>query len=93
MIEFAVWHEGIPLTADGNKQGRWVLALDRSALLLADDTGEFYWKDIADCTLVRVVTPDVPRPVLPVQMQTQAQQKGLVIAEPNRAMRRSNGNG
>ena len=73
MIEFAVRHEGVP-----EGMGRWVLAVDsaENMFLLASDDGEFYWRLIADCRLVRALTPDNPRLVIPVQGQPKA---GIVV--------------
>ena len=77
MIPFAVWHEGI---TEGS--GRWVLAVDAKSndLLLANDDGEFYWKPIQDCKLIRVQTPDNPIAVWPMQPQ---QQPNIVFPSSN----------
>ena len=81
MVDFAVHHEGIP---EGS--GRWVLAVDGDRLLLCDDDRRLYWRDVSECTVFGVHTPEQPTLVVPVQMP---QQNGLVMPEPNRAMRRN----
>ena len=74
MVRFAVWHEGVP-----ENSGRWVLAVDSAMnrFLLATDEGEFYWRPMPDCRLVRAATPD--QPVLVIPMQSQQQQGGIVL--------------
>lgn len=74
MMPFAVWHEGM---AEGT--GKWVMAIDSkmSRFLLVGEEREFYWRPMADCQLARVVTPENPRLVIPVQPQQQ--QGGIVL--------------
>ena len=85
MADFAVHHEGM---AEG--AGAWVLHVDGDLLLLASsEGGALYWKDISGCRLVQAHTPSQPTAVVVVQPQQQA---GLVVAEPNRAMRRNGHN-
>ncbi len=95
MVEFAVWHEGM---AEGT--GRWVLAVDPSedngtdgAVLLCDEAdNSFYWQPLDACKLVRAKTPDMPTPVVAIEMQPQqSQQAGLVLPKINRQMRRDGG--
>ena len=73
MMEMVVWHEGLP-----ENVGKWVLAVDaaESMFLFATDEGEFYWRSIPGCRLLRVVTPENPRLVMPVQAQPKG---GLVV--------------
>ncbi len=85
MIPFAVHHEGMPdITGPDGKPvpgGRWVLDVQAErALLYDDDTQAFYWRDLADCKLVRIQTPDMPSIVVPVQPQPQA--PGQLVTAP-----------
>ena len=81
-MDFAVWHEGLE-----EGQGRWVIAVvEGSRFLMAGEDGLFYWKDAAECKLARLQTPDMPHMVVPVQAQQQA--PAIVVAQPNRMMRR-----
>ena len=85
MVPFAVHYEG-----QEEGQGTWVLEVDCASerLLLANPEGMFFWKNIGDCKLMRIQTPDLPLPVITVQP---IQQPQVVIpgAIPNRAMRRN----
>lgn len=81
MADFAVHHEGVP---EGH--GRWVLHVDGDRLLLSNEDKTLYWKELSECTLFAAHTPSQPTLVMGVQPQQQA---GLVMAEPNRAMRRA----
>ena len=85
-MDFAVTHEGL---AEGN--GRWVIAVDAAneRVLLAAEDKTFYWKPLVQCTLFATHTPQQPTLVMAVQAPTQ---NGLVMAEPNRAMRRNGRN-
>lgn len=84
MADFAVHHEGMP-----EDTGRWVLALDAigDRVLLCEEDKTFYWRDLKDCTLAAVHTPNQPTMVMAVQPP--AQQTGLVMPEMNRQMRRN----
>lgn len=67
-MDFAVWHDGIK---EGT--GKWVLAVDRNRVLLANDEDKsLYWKDLKDCKLFSVALVDGARPVIPMQVQQQA---------------------
>ena len=83
MIPFAVFIEGV--TEEG--QGQWVLAVDPvgERLLIVHDDGGLRWHPLADCRLVKVISPEAPRLVVPVQPVGQSPS----IAIPNRAERRS----
>jgi hypothetical protein len=76
-MEIAIWHEGLESIAV------WVLHIDAASerLLLANPEGAFYWKAINECKFVKAATPDVPRPVVAIQMQPQ--NNGVFIARPN----------
>lgn len=63
---------------------RWVLAVEGDRVLITHDDNSLHWVEMADCTLVRAVRPDMPTPV--VVVQPQGQQPAL--AAPNRASRR-----
>lgn len=65
-MDFAVWHEGM-----NEGTASWVLFVDAASdrFLLSNDEGQFYWKPAAECKLMRVVTPENPRLVVPVQPQ------------------------
>ncbi len=90
MADFAVHHEGIP-----EGQARWVLHLDAATnrVLLCDEDKRFYWQDIDVCTLGAVHTPSQPTAVVIAGQIAPQQQAGLVVAEPNRTMRRNGHNG
>ena len=62
MLEFAVTVEGIT-------QAQWVLAVDPTGerLLIVHDDKSMHWHAMKDCRFVKVVNPDAPRPVIPVQ--------------------------
>ncbi len=61
MMPFAVVHEGLGTTPNGDQISLWVLAVDEPSnqFLLCGPEG-FYWKHIDECTLARVHTPDDP---------------------------------
>ena len=54
---------------DGEKQGRWVLAVEGDRLLVADEANQLRWVEMTSCRLLKAATPDVPRLVMPVQAQ------------------------
>ncbi len=106
-IELAVWHEGMPVHPDDYEderlrgrpsEGRWVIMTDHPEtdeplfLLANPQTGQFYWQPVATCIIFRMHTPDVPVPVIPMQLGSPNQQNGLVIPEMNRQMRRNGHN-
>ena len=85
-MEFAV-----KINGQGEEgQAFWVITVDceRERFLTAKADGVFEWVSIADCTLVKIHTPDQPILVLPVQP---APANGVVVPGnfPNRAMRRN----
>ena len=65
-MDFAVWHKGLE-----EGKGCWVLAIDApgNRFLLSDEDKGFYWKQISACKLLKVATPENPRPVIPIQPQ------------------------
>jgi len=79
MLEFAVSVDGV--TEEG--KGHWVLAVDPAGerLLIAHQDGSFHWHVMSECKFVKLINPDAPRPVIPIQSQP-------VLALPNRADRR-----
>jgi len=79
MIPFAVTIEGV--TKEGNAV--WVLAVTKDELLTAADTGELVWYPLSDCKFVKLVPPDMPKPVMIVQPQPR---NGIAL--PNRQLRR-----
>ena len=80
MIPFAVSIEGV--TEEG--QAVWVLAVDGERLLTSHSDGSLHWHPLTDCTFAKLVNPEAPQAVIPVQPKPQ---NGLV-AVPNRTMRR-----
>lgn len=86
MLPFAVWHEGVPDAVDqaGNpvldeennpvKQARWVLGIEGNRFLLCDDQRKFYWREMSECEMLRIWTPDFALQVLPLQIQQQQPQ-------------------
>jgi len=80
MIPFAVKIEGVTK----EDQAVWALAVTETQLLTAAvEGGALKWYPLADCTFVKMVPPDMPKPVMIVQPQP-----GNGIALPNRAARR-----
>lgn len=78
MLEFAVQVKGLHDVEGG--QATWVLAADPTAgVLIAHDDKSLHWHPLEDCTFVRLVRPDAPRPVYAVPP---AQKQSLVTA-PN----------
>ncbi len=64
MLEFAVQVKGLH---EGD-QATWVLATDATAgLLIAHEDRTLHWHPLADCTFVRLLRPDAPRPVFAVE--------------------------
>lgn len=63
-MEFVVHVKGDP-----PEQGYWVLAVDaaRNQFLISREEGKFVWVTIGDCTFVRLVNPEMPKPVVAVQ--------------------------
>lgn len=53
------------------EKGYWVLTVDPigERFLIAKEDGIFRWVAMADCTLVRGMNPDMPRPVISVQLK------------------------
>lgn len=83
MLEFAVTVDGV--TKEG--QAQWVLAVDPvgERLLIVHDDKSMHWHPMTDCGFVKVMIPDAPRMVIPVQVQPSQ----TPLALPNRAERRS----
>ena len=79
MIEFAVSIEGI--TEEG--RALWVLAVDPAGerLLVAHADGTLHWHPQAACVFAKLMNPEAPRAVIPMQPKPQ-------IVAPNRAIRR-----
>ncbi len=72
-MDFAVWHEGME-----EGKGTWVLAIQGDVFLLSSEDEGFYWQPMSTCKLVRVVTPENPRLVIPVQPQ-----QGIAVPQGN----------
>lgn len=77
MIPFAVSIEGV--TEEG--QAQWALAADAESILTANADGSLEWYPLTKCKFVKLVSPELPKPVFVVQPQPQ---NGAVIV-PNRA--------
>ena len=86
MIEFAVQVSG--LTKEG--QASWVLDVDPAGerLLLAHEDKTLHWHPMAECLFAKLMPPDAPRAVIPVQPAPVPQIAVPQIAMPNRAERR-----
>lgn len=63
MIPFAVTIEGVT----EENRALWVLAVREDALLTAGADGVLTWYPLDKCRFVRMVPPDAPKPVIPVQ--------------------------
>ena len=59
----------VTVVLDAPGKARWVLAVDRERLLLADDDGTLHWVSMRGCALAKVASPDQPRLVIPMQPQ------------------------
>jgi len=82
VLEFAVRVHG--LHNDDEDKAAWVLAVDPVAgLLIVHEDKTMHWHPLADCSFAKLVLPDAPRPVVPVQLQ-----RGPEVLVPNRATRR-----
>lgn len=68
-MDFAVHHRDQDNIDPDKRTGQWVLAVDPNMggrfLLLKDDMG-FEWVSMADYRLLKLVHPEVPRPVIPL---------------------------
>lgn len=62
MLEFAVTVNGLN---DG--KAHWVLAVQGNRLLIVHDDRSLHWHPMDECRLGKVASPDMPRPVVPVQ--------------------------
>lgn len=79
MLEFAVQVKGLHDVEGG--QATWVLAADPTAgVLIAHEDKTLHWHPLEDCTFVRLLRPDAPRPVFAVQP---AQEKPPLVARPD----------
>ena len=65
--------------------GAWVLVVDGDRVLISHQDLTLHWHDLIDCTLVKVASPETPRPVVLVQP---APKPGFIT--PNRVLRRAN---
>ncbi len=85
-MDFAVSIEGV----HGEDKGSWVLEVEGDKVLVAHDDNTLHWHPLADCTMLKIHTPDQPTLVLPVQAKPQ---NGIVTARPqdNRMLRRRDG--
>ena len=86
-MDFAVTIKG--LHEEG--KGSWVLEVDGDRVLIShEDDKTLHWHPFSDCKLLKVGTPETPRPVYMVQVQPP---NGLVTARPqdNRMERRRSG--
>lgn len=70
MLEFAVTVKGMD---DG--KARWVLAVEGDRLLIVHEDKSLQWHKMEDCKFAKLVPPDMPRPVIPMQPK----QDGLVV--------------
>lgn len=82
-MEFAVRVQGLD-EPDG-ETCRWVLAIENERFLIVNPAGGFEWRDMSECTFVKMASPDNPRLVIPVQPQ----QQGPQLLTPNRVQRRA----
>ena len=80
MIPFAVKVQGL----DADNKARWVLGIDAvgERLLVAHDDGSLHWHPLVECAVGKIISPEQPQMVIPVQLQ----ENPLVM--PNRAERR-----
>ena len=85
MIPFAVKVKG--LDDPDSDQCRWALAASPDGLLIVNEDRSLQWYPLADCTFVKLISPEAPKPVVAVQIQ----QPGSQIGTPNREKRRQNG--
>lgn len=72
MIPFAVSIRGVSQPG----QGHWVLAVEGKRLLVVHEDRSLQWHQMDECTFVKLIPPDAPHPVLPVQPK-----QGLVVAK------------
>lgn len=63
MIPFAVTIEGV--TEEG--RATWVLAVSENKLLTARPDGSLHWYPLGKCRFVKLVSPEAPQYVIPVQ--------------------------
>lgn len=84
MLPFAVVIEG--LTEQG--QALWVLAVDPPGerLLIVRPDKSLHWYPMSECRFAKMLPPDAPRPVIPVQP---VGPQGAPLVLPNRAQRRA----
>lgn len=69
MLPFAVKVKGLD---DGMDRAHWVLAVDpKAGALVTHDDGSLKWHPLSECTFVKMVRPDQPMPVVPVQVKPQ----------------------
>ena len=86
-MDFAVTIKGI----HEEGKGSWVLEVDGDQVLIShEEDMTLHWHPFSDCRILKVGTPETPRPVYTVQVQPQ---NGLVTARPqdNRMARRRRG--
>ena len=65
-MDFAVRAPGDP-----ENKGHWVMAVDPAGerFLIAGDDGKFKWVPTDRCQLLKIVSPELPHPVVVVQPQ------------------------
>lgn len=67
MLEFAVTQKGMDET-----KAKWVLAVQGNKLLLIEQDRSLKWYPMDECKFAKLISPDAPRPVLPVAPQQQS---------------------
>ncbi len=67
MMEFVVKVKGLGEEEDA----QWVLAVDPvgERFLIVHEDRSLHWVPMAECTFIRVASPDIPRPVVAMQPQ------------------------
>ena len=67
MLQFAVRIKG--LDDEDDNRCRWALAVDGERVLVAHEDATLHWHPMEDCTIAKLVMPDAPIPVIPVQQR------------------------
>lgn len=84
MLEFAVKVKGIH--DEDSNQAAWVLASDPvgERLLIVHEDKSMHWHPLEDCTFMKLMQPDAPKPTYIVQPR----KAGPALVTPNRAAQR-----
>ncbi len=61
MLEFAVTVKAL------DEEGHWVLAVDGERLLIVHPDKSLHWHPMEECTFLKLMSPDQPRVVIPIQ--------------------------